>query len=117
MEPARLPEPYSTAIAEPQNALTVSVASIWELSIKQRLGKLATTLSLGELVRRGLDGIEVLPVGLAHVVRLHELPMLHRDPFDRMIVAQAFSEGLTLLTVDAALPPYGVPILPVSNPR
>ena len=57
-------------------------------------------------------GAEWLPVGLEHVRRLHDLPLIHRDPFDRILIAQAFAEGLTLLTVDSVMPQYGVPILP-----
>jgi PIN domain nuclease of toxin-antitoxin system len=110
---AKLPARYSAAIGDAGNTLIVSVASVWELSIKQRTGKLATSLSLDDIVR-ALEGVEWLPVGLEHVRRVHDLPLIHRDPFDRILVAQTFVEGLTLLTVDHMIQQYGVPILPLA---
>ena len=110
---AKLPGPYIAALGDPRNTLMVSVASLWEFSIKQRSGKLVTGRSLEDILD-SLPEVAWLPVGLAHVRKLHDLPLIHRDPFDRILVAQAFTEGLTLLTVDAVMPQYGVPILPTA---
>lgn len=107
--PARLPPGFAAALSDAGNSLHVSVVSLWEASIKHRLGKLTLAIGFDELLREGLAGIGTLSVRAHHVARLHELPDHHRDPFDRMIVAQALAENLTLLTVDEAVAAYGVP--------
>lgn len=83
----------------------VSSVSIWEVTIKAGLGKLPVDPARFES-QLLLAGIQPLPVTWAHAVKLHDLPMLHRDPFDRMLVAQAMSEPLHFLTHDVALKPY-----------
>ena len=110
--PSKLPRAYADAIANAEQPIALSVASLWEVGIKQRQGKLAIDVPFDELLERGLSSVEVLDIRLPHVLRTNELPMLHRDPFDRMLIAQALVEGLTLLTVDHVIPAYGVPILP-----
>jgi PIN domain nuclease of toxin-antitoxin system len=97
------------AIADPGNLVHVSAVSVWEASIKAALGKLDVPESL-ELAFNA-DGIEPLPIELRHAERAGALPPHHRDPFDRMLVAQAQLEGLTLVTRDLAFAPYEVPIL------
>lgn len=83
----------------------VSAASIWEMGIKIRLGKLA--VDLDRLLRQLQEmGVEELPVRWEHSRLVGELPLYHRDPFDRLLVAQAISEPLILLTRDAVLPKY-----------
>ena len=84
----------------------VSVVSIWEAGIKWRAGKLSVA---PEVLVEGMNqnGLLVLPVNLAHVLQLTQLPDHHRDPFDRMLVAQAMAEPLFLLTSDRGLAPYG----------
>jgi PIN domain nuclease of toxin-antitoxin system len=84
----------------------VSVASLWELTIKVALGKLALPETPEAAVGR-MRAAE-LPIRHAHLARLRELPHLHKDPFDRMLVAQAIEEGLTLVTGDEALHRYPV---------
>jgi PIN domain nuclease of toxin-antitoxin system len=90
----------------------VSIASLWEIALKNQAGK----LELGMPLDQFLDGIfeqsawRVLPVAGAHILALCGLPMLRKDPFDRLLVAQAKAEGLTLLTTDPALAQYGVPV-------
>lgn len=92
---------------EPQ--VLVSVASVWELRIKQALGKLTMPDDMeAQLTAARFD---VLPITLAHALAAGALPPHHRDPFDRMLVAQARLEGLTLVTHDARLRPYDVPVL------
>lgn len=89
----------------------LSAASAWEIGIKARLGKLrapSDTELPAELARRG---VVPLSITMEHALAAAALPPLHRDPFDRMIVAQARLEGLTLVTADPALARYGVPIM------
>ena len=87
----------------------VSAASAWEAAIKVALGK----LKLPESFESGVaeSGFQQLPIGFGHAGRVSDLPPHHQDPFDRMLVAQAQSEGLTLVSHDRRLAPYDVPIL------
>jgi PIN domain nuclease of toxin-antitoxin system len=87
----------------------VSAASAWEAGIKVSLGR----LTLPDAVEAGVaaSGFEKLLITFSHAERAAALPPFHRDPFDRMLVAQAQAEGLTLVTHDRLLEPYGVPIL------
>jgi PIN domain nuclease of toxin-antitoxin system len=87
----------------------VSAASAWELAIKAALGKLRTPDNLELEVRR--SGFLPLPVTFAHAAAAAKLPLLHRDPFDRMLVAQASVESLTLLTSDSRLKAYGAAVM------
>ena len=98
------------AIAMAENEVFLSVASAWEIAVKTRLGKLALPADvesfLPDQIQR--NGISILPIGLAHALRLSLLPLHHRDPFDRMLVAQAQVDNLTLVTADASLRRYDV---------
>jgi PIN domain nuclease of toxin-antitoxin system len=87
----------------------VSAASAWEVAIKQAIGR----LTLPEPFAVGIDasGFQRLPVGFEHAAEAASLPLHHTDPFDRMLVAQARLEGLTLVTHDRALAAYDVPVL------
>ena len=98
------------AIADPANLVAVSAASAWEISIKKALGKLAAPDDLGEQVQAG-DFLP-LPVSIAHAVAAGQLDHHHEDPFDRMLIAQAFAEGLTIVTRDKRFEDYGVTLLP-----
>ena len=89
----------------------LSVASVWEMSIKSALGKLSLPKGADILRELEYDGFAPLGVEFEHAVRVADLPALHRDPFDRMLVAQAILEGLTLVTADPELTRYGVPLL------
>lgn len=88
-----------------------SAASAWEIAIKASLGKL--TLPRGADIESALalDGFRPLPVAITHAEAVRTLRVLHRDPFDRMLVAQARCEGLTILTADSRLAEYDVPLL------
>ena len=105
--PERLPAAAAEMIEDPGNVLVFSAASLWEVAIKAGLGRADFTADAGVL-RRGLieNGYEELPVSAMHACAVAALPALHRDPFDRMLVAQALTEGLTLLTADEALRGY-----------
>ena len=97
------------AIAEPQNQVSVSVASVWEAAIKAQTGKLALPPNFLPAIRE--SRIRILGITEEHALRAAELPMHHKDPFDRMLIAQAMIEELTLVTRDRNMPAYGVPIL------
>jgi PIN domain nuclease of toxin-antitoxin system len=98
------------AIADPANLVVVSAASAWEISIKKALGKLAAPDDLEQQLQAG--GLVPLPISIAHGVAAGQLPRHHEDPFDRMLIAQAFAEGLTIMTRDKRFDDYGVALLP-----
>ncbi len=108
-EPERLAPRARAALEDPSSAAIVSAASIWEIAIKRSLGKLEAPDEILEAVRAA--GFETLDITPEHAERAGTLPPHHRDPFDRMLVAQALLEGCTLLTRDEALAAYGVPLL------
>lgn len=94
-------------IERPDNDLWFSVASLWELVIKRGLGRKDFRVD-ARLLRRGLleNGYSELPIASEHAIAVEALPMIHRDPFDRMLIAQAMHEGLTLLTSDRSVAQY-----------
>lgn len=92
-------------IAEPENTIFVSAVSLWEIWLKQSLGKL--DLPADFEARLGEEGFENLPLTAAHTRGVARLPWHHRDPFDRMLVAQGNAEGLQLLTADVGMNAYG----------
>ncbi|GAB5534901.1 MAG: type II toxin-antitoxin system VapC family toxin [Rubricoccaceae bacterium] len=103
----RLPRPVFDAIQDPGNAVRVSVVSLWEMQIKVMLGKLALRTSLEQtLDDQEANGISVLGLTTAHILALSSLPAHHRDPFDRMLVAQAIAENAVLVTGDRVLSNY-----------
>ena len=106
--PERLPKQASQLLGDADNTLVFSVASIWEVAIKQSLQR-SDFRADARLLRRGLldNGYEELPVTGAHAVALDTLPPLHGDPFDRILVAQAQTEGILLLTSDERVAQYG----------
>ena len=97
------------AIADPANVVVVSAASAWEISIKKALGRLAAPDDLEHQVETG--GFVPLPIGIAHAIAAGQLPHHHEDPFDRMLIAQAFTEALTIVTRDKRFDDYGVRLL------
>jgi PIN domain nuclease of toxin-antitoxin system len=98
------------AVADPANLVVVSAASAWEISIKKALGKFAAPDDLEHQVDAG--GFSPLPISIAHAIAAGQLPRHHEDPFDRMLIAQAFAEGLTVVTRDKRFEDYGVSLLP-----
>jgi PIN domain nuclease of toxin-antitoxin system len=102
----RLGSQAREAIRDPENDVAISAASIWELEIKIAAGKLRIEVELLAEVRR--VGYAVLPIAAEHGVTAARLPLHHRDPFDRMLVAQAQLEGLIIVTSDPRFEPYGV---------
>ncbi|HVK17709.1 MAG TPA: type II toxin-antitoxin system VapC family toxin [Fimbriiglobus sp.] len=101
-----------TFIRDPANTVLLSVASIWEVVIKHKLGKLPLSQPLGAILSRlPAAGITVLPVQIDHALAVDRLPDPHRDPFDQMLVAQAIVEGAVLLTVDPIFQQYPVTVV------
>ncbi len=107
-EPKRLSAKARTMLLDPANHLIFSTASLWEVSIKNGLDRSDFNVDPRRLWRMLLvNGYRELPITSEHTVAVNELPNLHKDPFDRILVAQARVEGLTLLTVDKAVAKYG----------
>ncbi|MGE0387501.1 MAG: type II toxin-antitoxin system VapC family toxin [Gammaproteobacteria bacterium] len=105
-----LPRRARAAIVEPDNECFLSIASAWELTIKAALGKLRLAVPVRRYVADHLaaNAFSLLPVDLAHLGRLEGLPAHHGDPFDRLLVAQALEEELTVVTADPVFRKYGV---------
>ncbi len=112
-DPTRLSPRVLELCQDASNILIFSVASAWEIQIKSQLGKLTMPLPLAEVVsaQRKANGIKILPVTLRHVLSLQTLPTPHRDPFDRLLAAQANTEGALLLTADPIFAAYPVPVV------
>ena len=110
-EPKRLPKNIRTLLEDLDNELLFSVASLWEVAIKSGLGRKDFRVE-ARLLRRGLldNGYSELPIVSDHVVAIDSLPPIHKDPFDRILVAQAAVEGITLLTNDPVVAQYPGPI-------
>lgn len=110
-EPGRLPKAARVLIENLENELVFSAASIWEITIKNSLGREDSKVDT-RLLRRGLldNGYTELPITSEHAVNLDCLPSQHKDPFDRILVAQAMVEGITLLTADAKMSGYPGPV-------
>ena len=98
-------------LVDPINELFYSAASLWEIAIKHGLGRADFQVD-ARVLRRGLldNGYQELPITGAHTVAIASLPPIHKDPFDRILVAQATVEGITLLTSDVAVAKYPGPI-------
>jgi PIN domain nuclease of toxin-antitoxin system len=109
--PEQLPPETAAAITDPANSVDVSVALLWELAIKQSIGKLKVDGDLREHLR--LQSFTELPVLGEHALAVRDLPPHHRDSFDRLLIAQARCEGLTIVTADRAFTAYDVPIMQV----
>jgi PIN domain nuclease of toxin-antitoxin system len=98
------------AIADPDNLVAVSAASAWEISIKKALGKLAAPDDLEQQIQAG--GFTALPISVAHAIAAGRLARHHEDPFDRVLIAQAITEGMTIVTRDKRFDDYAVALLP-----
>ena len=96
-------------IGSPDNIVYVSAASVWEIAIKKSLAKLRAPDDVEAIVEA--EGFEALPISLFHAEQAGALPPVHRDPFDRMLVAQAQAEGLILVSQDRRLAQYGVRVV------
>jgi PIN domain nuclease of toxin-antitoxin system len=113
--PKRLGSVAAERIADPDNEVLLSAASAWEIAIKYALGRLPLPAAPSEYVasRMARSGTAGLPVEHRHALHVATLPLHHRDPFDRLLVAQAQLEGLTIVTADGWLDAYDVSMLRV----
>ena len=107
--PSELSATAREAIEDPGNERFLSIASLWEMTIKVSVGKLGLPANYMD----GVDhiGATLLPIGIPHLRQVQSLPLHHRDPFDRMMIAQAMEEDLTIVTRDRRVSAYGVPVL------
>lgn len=110
-EPSRIPSSARALLEDPEIALLYSPASLWEVAIKRTLNRADFQVD-PHLLRRGLldNGYAELPITGEHAVALLTLPPIHKDPFDRMLVAQALTAGIELLTTDEMVGRYPGPI-------
>jgi PIN domain nuclease of toxin-antitoxin system len=99
----------SNAISDPSNEVLISIAGLWELTIKEASGKLTLPTDLETMVVE--EGFSILPVSFSDLRTLKTLPRIHRDPFDRMMIAQALVEGIPIATRDRVFAAYGVQIV------
>lgn len=109
--PERLSRRARRLLDDPQNDLIFSAVSLWEIAVKQGIGRRDFQVDV-RLLRRGLleNGYSELALTSAHAISLDRLPPLHKDPFDRMLLAQAYVEALTLVTADAVVAKYPVAV-------
>ena len=109
----QLPDSLVKTLQDPTHEITLSVVSAWEMQIKAALGKLELRTPLSTLIgeQREKNGIGVLPISLQHVLALENLGDSHKDPFDRLLIAQARLEGLTVVTRDERFADYGVTVI------
>jgi PIN domain nuclease of toxin-antitoxin system len=112
-EPEKLSEKAVTACQDNSNTLILSVVSVWEMQIKMQSGKLKISRPIEELIKtqQQANGLQVLPIELAHVLSLSSLTSHHKDPFDRLLIAQANVEGAILISVDPVFASYGIKVL------
>ena len=112
-EPEKIPLAAYDACCNPQNQLYLSHVSPWEIQIKQQLGKLQLRAALPELLetRARENGLNILPIELTQIYALGQLPCHHNDPFDRLLIAQARTESMVLVTVDRKISLYDLEIL------
>lgn len=110
-EPGKLPPAALAEIENADNDPTFSAASLWEIAIKRALGRADFTVDT-RLLRRGLidNGYSELPITSEHAIAVEGLPPIHKDPFDRILIAQSIVEGITLLTVDDQVAQYPAPV-------
>ena len=113
-EPEKLSESARNMLNDYRNSLFFSAASLWEIVIKRGVGRADFKVDAHRLRKMLiLNGYIELPITSEHVLRVETLPEIHKDPFDRILIAQARSEAMLLLTVDAFVIEYGEAILPV----
>jgi PIN domain nuclease of toxin-antitoxin system len=111
-DPSQLSPAALAALRDPANAVWFSVVNVWEMVIKSQLGKLPLRLPLSQIVaQQQANGLQGLEVTLAHTLAVEGLPSVHKDPFDRLLVAQANVEGMEFVTADPIFAHYPVRVL------
>lgn len=108
--PQKLSSLVSNLLINPNNEPILSIVSIWEMQIKLSLGRLSLNRALPELVNHEIkqNRIILLPIQLEHIYTLHNLPLHHRDPFDRLLIAQSIFEKINMISIDQKFDIYGV---------
>jgi PIN domain nuclease of toxin-antitoxin system len=105
----QLPDKIRKELENTENTIIISIASLWEMAIKISLDKLHISCDIEEMINKIYqNGFELLPILPNHIIKLSSLKYLHRDPFDRIIIAQSFSEDLPVVTSDEIFGEYGV---------
>lgn len=109
----RIPKEIEGKISDPRNHVVVSVATVWEIIIK----RMKKPLEMPKDILGGINqaGFVLLPIEIAHVLEVEKLPLLHKDPFDRMLISQAKVENLTLITADPKIWEYKIPLIKVQS--
>ena len=112
-EPKKLSQKAYDYLADSSNTIILSVISTWEMQIKIQIGKLDVGKPLTEIIneQQTENGIQILPIDLAHTLKISELPLHHNDPFDRLLIAQSLVENIPILTKDAVFQKYDAEIL------
>ncbi|MBD2460667.1 type II toxin-antitoxin system VapC family toxin [Oscillatoria sp. FACHB-1407] len=108
--PEQLSNTALNLLADSTNELLLSVASIWEIQVKRQLGKLSLQSSLSEILtaQQTTNALSILPINVEHVLTLDQLPAIHKDPFDRILIAQAIYEDAVLVSTDSVFASYPV---------
>lgn len=111
--PNKLSETALALIQDNENTVSLSVVSAWEIQIKSQLGKLSLASPLKDIIsaQQSANDFEILPVELKHTFALDSLPMHHKDPFDRLLIAQAIAENATLVSRDSVFSQYSVSVV------
>jgi PIN domain nuclease of toxin-antitoxin system len=111
--PEKLSQPALDACQNLDNTLYLSLASVWEMQIKQQLGKLQLNGTLQTLIstQQQQNGLQLLPIELEHIETLSHLPSPHRDPFDRLLIAQSIKEQMLIISADQAFAGYPVSLI------
>lgn len=112
-EPAKLSTSALSACQDQANTLILSVVSVWEIQIKSQLGKLKLNLPLSEIIQsqRQMNNVQILTVELDHVLELQNLPYHHKDPFDRLLIAQTNVEDMLLVSGDSVFSEYPINLI------
>lgn len=113
MAPSNLSAAALAAIQKTDNQIYLSLISAWEMSIKSGLGKMTLTQPIEPFVRDQArrNQFEILPITLGHIAAVERLPLHHRDPFDRLLIAQSITEGLPLISVDHIFSQYPITLI------
>lgn len=112
-DPEKLSTDAYNAISTPDNDVFISIVVVWEIQIKLALGKIELKWPLEKSidVERQANGFRILPVSLEHALYIDKLPLVHKDPFDRMLISQAIVENMTFVSNDRHFSDYGVKLL------
>lgn len=112
MKDEKLTENITNILSDPTNIIYLSTVSVWEMIIKEKIGKLKLPKNWKITIKDGR--FEILPISLEHVLVVETLPLHHKDPFDRMLIAQSQTENLTLITSDLKMNKYKIQIIKYS---